>query len=65
MVLGEKGKQLLVVLWVETLLAFTVISLRWYTRTFVGGRVGPDDYILMVSWVRIRLSSYALSVSPS
>jgi hypothetical protein len=50
--LGEKGKQLLVVLWVETTLAFTVIALRWYTRTFVGGRIGPDDYILMVSWVR-------------
>jgi hypothetical protein len=50
--LGEKGKQLLVVLWVETILAFTVIALRWYTRTFVGGRIGPDDYILMISWVR-------------
>jgi len=55
--IGYKGRQLLTVLWVETGIAFAIISLRYYTRRFVGGRVGPDDYILMVTWVRIQNSN--------
>ncbi|TVY88101.1 hypothetical protein LAWI1_G005889 [Lachnellula willkommii] len=49
--IGYKGQQLLAVMWVETSLAGGIIGLRWYTRSFVGGRVGPDDFILMASWV--------------
>lgn len=50
--IGYKGQQLLAVMWVETSLAGGIIALRWYTRTYVGGRVGPDDFLLMAAWVR-------------
>ncbi|TVY55497.1 Satratoxin biosynthesis SC1 cluster protein 4 [Lachnellula cervina] len=49
--IGYKGQQLLAVMWVETSLAGGIIALRWYTRTYVGGRVGPDDFLLMAAWV--------------
>ncbi|KAL3421407.1 hypothetical protein PVAG01_07852 [Phlyctema vagabunda] len=49
--LESKGRQLLAVLWTETILSLIFVALRWYTRKFVGGRVGLDDYILAASWV--------------
>lgn len=44
------------VLWAEVTIAFSIILLRYYTRTFIGGAVGPDDYLLIASWVRGILS---------
>ncbi|TVY26086.1 hypothetical protein LHYA1_G004285 [Lachnellula hyalina] len=61
--IGYKGQQLLAVLWVETIVACAIISLRWYTRTFVGGRVGPDDFILMAAWV--LMCAFACLISAS
>ncbi|KAI9640389.1 hypothetical protein NHQ30_011134 [Ciborinia camelliae] len=49
--LTPKGQQLLGVLWMEVVLSLLFISLRFYTRKFVGGAVGFDDYLLVLSWV--------------
>ncbi|KAM3086981.1 hypothetical protein ACMFMG_001091 [Clarireedia jacksonii] len=48
--LTDKGRQLLGVLWMEVCLSIMFIGLRWYTRKFVGGAVGLDDWILLLSW---------------
>ncbi|TVY43173.1 hypothetical protein LOCC1_G003191 [Lachnellula occidentalis] len=61
--IGYKGQQLLAVLWVETSIAGGIIGLRWYTRTFVGGRVGPDDFILITTWV--LMCAFACLISAS
>lgn len=39
------------VLWLETILALTVISLRYWTRSKIGGQVGWDDWLLVATWV--------------
>jgi len=49
---NSKGTEIMAVIWVETVVCLGAVSLRWYTRKFVSGRVGPDDYILMASCVR-------------
>ncbi|KAF4301656.1 hypothetical protein GTA08_BOTSDO09042 [Botryosphaeria dothidea] len=46
----QKGPQLMAVLWLETILALTVISLRYWTRSKIGGQVGWDDWLLVATW---------------
>jgi len=50
--LQAKGREVLAVLWIEASLAFIAIALRWATRKFIKDQVGPDDYILIASWVQ-------------
>ncbi|KAF4541029.1 hypothetical protein BFW01_g3299 [Lasiodiplodia theobromae] len=47
----QKGPQILAVLWLETFLAATVISLRYWTRSKIGGQVGWDDWLLVLTWL--------------
>ncbi|KAI4864892.1 hypothetical protein F4820DRAFT_313481 [Hypoxylon rubiginosum] len=51
MPLGGKGPLTITVLTVEVALAGAVISMRLYTRKFLKGGVGIDDYLLMITWV--------------
>lgn len=53
--LTEKGQQLLGVLWMEVVLSLCFIGLRLYTRKFIGGAPGVDDYLLILSWVSYRI----------
>lgn len=53
MPLGGKGPSVLACLWAQTAVTLTCIVLRWYTRRYIKGKVGADDYVLWVTWVRI------------
>ncbi|ESZ91940.1 hypothetical protein SBOR_7685 [Sclerotinia borealis F-4128] len=63
--LTPKGQQLLGVLWMEVALSFLFISLRFYTRKYVGGAVGMDDYLLILSWVLMMAFAACTSRSVS
>lgn len=52
MALGGKRPLVVVVLFVEVFLSGLFIGLRWFTRKFVRGDIGADDYILVATWVR-------------
>lgn len=52
MPLGGKGPLTIAILMVEVVLAGTFIAMRLYTRKFLKGGVGADDYLLMITWVR-------------
>ncbi|KAI1774371.1 hypothetical protein F4818DRAFT_80454 [Hypoxylon cercidicola] len=51
MPLGGKGPLTIVILAVEVVLAGAIIAMRLYTRKFLKGGVGTDDYLLMITWV--------------
>ncbi|KAG6365590.1 hypothetical protein INS49_007201 [Diaporthe citri] len=51
MPLGGKGPSVLACLWAQTAVTLTCIVLRWYTRRFIKGKVGADDYVLWVTWI--------------
>lgn len=51
MALGGKGPVVVVVLFAEVFLSGLFIGLRWFTRRFIRGDVGPDDYVLWATWV--------------
>lgn len=51
MPLGGKGPAVLACLWTQAGVTLTCIALRWYTRHFIKGKVGADDYMLWVTWV--------------
>lgn len=53
MPLGGKGPSVLACLWAQTAVTLTCITLRWYTRHYIKGKVGADDYVLWLTWVRI------------
>lgn len=53
MPVGGKGPAVLACLWTETVVTLTCIVLRWYTRHYIKGKVGADDYLLWITWVRI------------
>lgn len=53
MPLGGKGPSVLVCLWTQTVVTLTCIALRWYTRRYIKGKVGADDYVLWLTWVSI------------
>ncbi|QSZ32156.1 hypothetical protein DSL72_001727 [Monilinia vaccinii-corymbosi] len=61
--LTPKGQQLLCVLWVEITLSLVFIGLRLYTRTYVGGASGSDDYILVFSWLLMMVFAACISRS--
>ncbi|APA08912.1 hypothetical protein sscle_04g036820 [Sclerotinia sclerotiorum 1980 UF-70] len=61
--LTPKGLQLLGVLWLEVVLSLLCISLRLYTRNFVGGTPGFDDFLLIISWV--LMTAFAACTSRS
>ncbi|ROV99459.1 hypothetical protein VMCG_06365 [Cytospora schulzeri] len=46
MALGGKGPIVVVVLFVEAFVSALFIGLRWFTRRFIRGDVGADDYVL-------------------
>ncbi|KAG4032731.1 hypothetical protein MFRU_006g01950 [Monilinia fructicola] len=50
MAIGGKGPMILAIMWLETVIAFIAISLRFYTRKFVTRNEGLDDYLIVVSW---------------
>ena len=52
-VLQAKQRELLGVLWFETVLTLATVGLRWYTRQFIRGHIGWDDRFLAISWVSI------------
>lgn len=70
MPLGGKGPSVLACLWAQTAVTLTCIVLRWYTRRYIKGKVGADDYVLWVTWVRIyyhvarRLGAAQTDLSP-
>lgn len=47
---GGKGPVVVGVLWAENFLSAIFIGLRFYTRTYVKGKVGWDDYALITTW---------------
>lgn len=51
MALDGKGTTVVVVLFVEAFASGLFIGLRWFTRRFVRGDVGADDYVLWATWV--------------
>lgn len=53
MPLGGKGPSVLACLWTQTVVTLTCIVLRWYTRRYIKGKVGADDYVLWLTWVSI------------
>ncbi|KKY22004.1 hypothetical protein UCDDS831_g03840 [Diplodia seriata] len=59
----QKGPQVLAVLWIESLLAATVISLRYWTRSKIGGQVGWDDWLLVLTWVLMFAFSIICTIS--
>ncbi|KAG4033231.1 hypothetical protein MFRU_005g02440 [Monilinia fructicola] len=61
--LTTKGQQLLGVLWMEVVLSLLFISLRLYTRKFIGGAPGIDDYLLIISWG--LMTAFAACISRS
>ncbi|KAF7959487.1 hypothetical protein EAE96_001103 [Botrytis aclada] len=61
--LTEKGQQLLGVLWMEVVLSFCFIGLRLYTRKFIGGAPGFDDYLLILSWA--LMTTFAACITRS
>ena len=52
MVIAGKGPVVVGVLWGQNVLSAIFIGLRFYTRKFVKGTLGWDDYTLMATWVR-------------
>ncbi|XXG99656.1 hypothetical protein Hte_005997 [Hypoxylon texense] len=63
MPLGGKGPLTIVVVTVEVALAGAVISMRLYTRKFLKGGIGTDDYLLMITWVLQMLFVILMIVS--
>lgn len=56
MALGGKGITVVAVLFVEAFVSGLCIGLRWFTRKFVRGDVGADDFVLLATWVSAILS---------
>ena len=50
--IGGKGVTITVTLWVCTMICLPFILLRLYTRRYLRGGLGSDDYCLIVDWVR-------------
>ena len=48
--LAGKGIRITVVMWVMTMISFTPIPLRLYTRAYVLEMVGFDDHIYNLAW---------------
>lgn len=51
MAIAGKGPTIVAVMWLETAIAFFVMSLRTYTRKYITRNVGLDDYLIIISWV--------------
>ncbi|KAI3391087.1 hypothetical protein diail_7965 [Diaporthe ilicicola] len=65
MPLGGKGPSVLACLWTQTAVTLTCISLRWYTRRYIKGKIGADDYLLWVTWILQVIFAATLTVSCS
>ncbi|KAI1767874.1 hypothetical protein GGR53DRAFT_525483 [Hypoxylon sp. FL1150] len=63
MPLGGKGPLTIAILMVEVVLAGGFIAMRLYTRKFLKGGVGADDYLLMITWVLQFLFTVLMIVS--
>ncbi|KAI6085228.1 hypothetical protein F4821DRAFT_241433 [Hypoxylon rubiginosum] len=63
MPLGGKGPLTIAILMVEVVLAGTFIAMRLYTRKFLKGGVGADDYLLMITWFLQLLFTILMIVS--
>ena len=48
---GGKGPQLIGVLWFQMALSYFLIGLRLYTRAFIKGAIGVDDWCLIATAV--------------
>lgn len=55
--IGGRGGTVLAVIWGENFLTLILIGLRFYTRHFIRGKVGWDDYWLIVTWVGLSHAS--------
>jgi len=54
---GGKGPQLIGVLWFQMALSYFLIGLRLYTRAFIKGAIGVDDWCLIATAVSTYLIS--------
>jgi hypothetical protein len=52
---GGKGPQLIGVLWFQMALSYFLVGLRLYTRAFIKGAIGVDDWCLISTAVSTYL----------
>ncbi|CAG9957028.1 unnamed protein product [Clonostachys rosea f. rosea IK726] len=60
--IGGRGGTVLAVIWGENFLTLILIGLRFYTRHFIRGKVGWDDYWLIVTWLLMVIFGALTSV---
>ncbi|CAH0022450.1 unnamed protein product, partial [Clonostachys rhizophaga] len=60
--IGGRGGTVLAVIWGENFLTLILIGLRFYTRHFIRGKVGWDDYWLIVTWLLVVIFGALTSV---
>lgn len=63
MPLAGKGSVVVIVLFGETAISGLCIGLRFYTRKFVRGDIGVDDYVLWATWVLQIMTSVFFTIS--
>ncbi|KAB8293899.1 hypothetical protein EYC80_009375 [Monilinia laxa] len=59
MTIGGKGPTILAIMWLETVIAFIAIGLRFYTRKFVTRNEGLDDYLIIFMLIPYTVSCTA------
>lgn len=59
--LGSNGRMVIVVMWVETLVALVFVLARMYTRTRLVRGLGWDDHLINISMVSQGFDPVGLS----
>lgn len=60
MAVENVGPKVTIVMWVVTIVPLVIICLRVYCKFLINSRLGWDDWIVILSWVSVLLSSIVL-----